>query len=419
MPLRHGHHLLLGIKTNTLRSLLLQSAPISSLKVAWRKDQRLDGAIERDKRWRMCFRVVRELLNEPGQRMPLRYLEKRRERLKLPIKVKTFISRYPSLLDLYPDLLKPKSEPVPFLRPSARLLDFISHQSRIQAQHEPLIISKLCKLLMMAKDRVISADKLSHVKRDFGFPDDFLCNLVPKYPQYLRLVGSPGEGQSFLELVSWNEEFAMSAIERKAEEESKLTGIRMRPNFSVKLPPGYYLRKEMREWVRDWLELPYISPYSDASALSQASPEMEKRTVGLVHELLSLSVFRRIQVPIIGKFCEEFRLSNAFGNMFTRHSGIFYVSLKGGVKTAMLREAYDELGELVDRDPLLEIKKRFVEMLDEGHREYLEKIRMKREAMKRDLELLAKRNSEQPMQEEHEEEEEDDHEEDDEEKEKV
>lgn len=42
-------------------------ASISSLKVAWRKDPKLDQAIENDKKWKQCARVVKEVLNEPGQ----------------------------------------------------------------------------------------------------------------------------------------------------------------------------------------------------------------------------------------------------------------------------------------------------------------------------------------------------------------
>lgn len=140
------------------------------------------------------------------------------------------------------------------------------------------------------------------------------------------------------------------------------------------------------------MELPYISPYSsDVAGLDQASPEMEKRSVGVFHELLSLSILRRMAVPILGKFCDEYRFSNAFVNSFTRHSGIFYLSLKGGVKTAVLREAYDK-DDLVDKDPLLLIKEKFVEMLDEGNRLWLEQERLTREAVQKELEMAALRN---------------------------
>lgn len=357
----------------------------------WRKDQKLDQAIENDKQYKLCARVVKEVLNEPGQVIPLRYLEKRRERLSLNVKVRTFLNRYPGLFDTYYDRIKPKSDAVLFLRPSDRLRDFLEEERKIYDNNEELLVAKLCKLLMMSKDKVLSVDKLVHVKREFGFPNDFLVKLVPRYPNYFKLVGCPGEGQSFLELESWNPDFAKSVIQLRAEEEAKLTGIPVRPNFNVKLPPGVFLRKEMREWVRDWLELDYISPYEDVSNLDQSSQEMEKRTVAVFHELLSLSIFKRIPVPILGKFSDEYRFSNAFSSAFTRHSGIFYLSLKGGIKTAMLREAYRH-SELIDRDPLLEIKERFVELLEKGKHEWTEQLRLQREEVKKDMEKMALRS---------------------------
>ncbi|CAH9097638.1 unnamed protein product [Cuscuta europaea] len=338
------------------------ASSISSLKVVpWRKDQKLDEAIEKDKKWRLCARVVREVMNEPSQAIPLRYLQKRRERLSLRVNVTTFLSQNPGLFDMYKDRIRPKSEPVPFLRASTGLRRFLEEEKRIYIQNESFLVCKLCKLLMMARNRVISAGKLLEAKREFGFPNDFLVNLVPRYPEYFRLLAG-SEGKAFLELVTWNEDFAKSVIEQRAEEESRLTGIRVMPAFDWILPPGFFLKKEMREWVRDWMELPYVSPYADASNLEQWSREMEKRTVGVFHELLSLSIHKRVSIPVLGKFGEEYRFSNAFPNLFTRHSGLFYVSLKGGIKTAMLREAYKG-DQLVDRDPLLEIRDKFIELL--------------------------------------------------------
>lgn len=379
--------------SNTNPFMDLQIKPISSLKVVWRKDRKLDGAIENDKRYKLCYRVVKEVLNEPGQVIPLRYLEKRRERMRLKVGIQAFLTGNPGLFDSYYDRIKPRTNLVPFLRVSDRLKEFLEEERRIYAEHEPWIVSKLCKLLMMSKDKVLSVDKLVHVKREFGFPNDFLVNLVPKYPQYFRLSGCPGEGKSFLELVSWNNEFAKSVIERRAEEESRLTAIRVRPNFNVKLPVGFFLRKEMREWIRDWMELDHVSPYEDVSHLDQASREMEKRTVGVFHELLSLSLHKRVPVPILGKFSDEYRFSNAFSSAFTRHSGIFYLSLKGGIETAMLREAYKD-DALIDWDPLLEIKGKFVALLEQGWRERAEQLRFHREEVKKHREMMAVRSGE-------------------------
>ncbi|XP_062143840.1 protein WHAT'S THIS FACTOR 1 homolog, chloroplastic [Alnus glutinosa] len=388
-----NHTLKPSFTSHTNPFIDLQIKPISSLKVVWRKDRELDRAIDNDKRYKICSRVVKEVLNEPGQVIPLRYLQKRRERMRLNVNIKTFLARNPGLFDAYYDRIKPKTQPVPFLRVSDRLKEFLEEERRIHVEHEPWIVSKLCKLLMMSKDKVLSVEKLVHGKREFGFPNDFLVNLVPKYPQYFRLSGCPGEGKSFLELVSWNNEFAESVIERRAEEESKLTGIGVRPNFNVKLPPGFFLRKEMREWIRDWMELNYVSPYEDVLHLDQASREMEKRTVGVLHELLSLSLHKRVPVPTLGKFSDEYRFSNAFSSAFTRHSGIFYMSLKGGIKTAMLREAYKG-DALIDRDPLLEIRDKFVALLEEGWGERAEQLSLQREVVKKDVEMMATRSGE-------------------------
>ncbi|XP_016458148.2 protein WHAT'S THIS FACTOR 1 homolog, chloroplastic-like [Nicotiana tabacum] len=379
-------------KPHEFRVFTQFTASISSLKVAWRKDSKLDQAIEDDKKWKHCARVVKEVLNEPGQVIPLHYLEKRRERLKLPVKIKTFLDLNPGLFDTYMDRVRPKSDPVAFIRPSDRLRQFLEEESSIYVKNENFLVSKLCKLLMMSKDKVVSADKLVQVKREFGFPNDFLVNLVPKYPEYFNLIGEPGEGKSFLQLVTWNPEFVKSVIELRAEEESRLTGIRTRPAFNWKLPPGFFIRKEVREWIRDWMELPYISPYNDVSHLDQSSREMEKRTVGFFHELLSLSIYKRVPIDILGKFSDECRFSNAFSNVFTRHSGIFYMSLKCGIKTAMLREAYKD-SELIDRDPLLEIKDKFLELLAEGHKQKADRLRLQREMVQKDMKMMSVSNT--------------------------
>uniref|UniRef100_A0A804M8F2 PORR domain-containing protein n=1 Tax=Zea mays TaxID=4577 RepID=A0A804M8F2_MAIZE len=296
---------------------------ISSLKVPWKRDPALDAAIARDRRFLQASRLVREVLLSPGRRLLFRYLTKRRERIKLPVHVPTFLKRYPTLLAV-------SAPPEPVASPSPHLLAFLDFASRLYELHAPLLASRLAKLLMISSTRALPVTKIAAAKRYFG--------------------------------------------------------IRPRPNFTVKLPKGFYLKKEMREWVRDWLELPYISPYADASGLHPASPEAEKRSIGVLHEVLSLTVERRMAVPIIGKFCDEYRLPNAFANAFTRHPGIFYVSLKGGIKTAVLREAYDENGELIDRDPMLELKERFVAIMEEGHKQYLEDLKRKREALQKDRE---------------------------------
>lgn len=364
---------------------------VSSLKVKWRKDSRMDDVMDNDRRWKLCIKVVREVLKEPGQVIPLRYLEKRRERLRLPVKVVTFLKKNPGLFDIYMDRIKPKTQPVKFLRVSDRLACFLEEEKKIKEENEFLLVDKLKRILMMSHDKRISAEKLLHVKRDFGFPDDFMSSLVPRYTNLFRVVGTPGDDPSYLELVSPDATVPLSSIERRAHEQSLKNGRPANPAFVVRLPPGMMLKKEMMEWTRNWMEQPYISPYLDASRLDPASAEMEKRTVAVIHEVLSLCVLKRMAVPILGKFCYDFRFPNAFPKIFTRHPGIFYLSLKGGVKTAILREAYDN-AELIDKDPLVAIKEKFCQLLKEGYEERIKKEHMKRAAILQEMQIAAIRN---------------------------
>ncbi|GLJ49555.1 hypothetical protein SUGI_1051040 [Cryptomeria japonica] len=360
---------------------------ISSLKVKWRRDYGMDEAIKNDKRWRLCDKIVREVLKEPGHVIPLRYLEKRRERLHLPYKVQTFLKQYPGLFEMYMDRIKPKTQPVPFLRISDRLAQFLEEEKRIKNDNELLLIDRLKRILMLTQHKCLSVQKLADVKRDFGFPEDLISTLSSKYPNLFRVVHDDDNGLTppYVQLVSSDLSNAnntplsavemmaqeeshntpLSAVEMRAQEESLKTGRPYTPAFSVRLPPGMVLKKGMMEWTRNWMECPYISPYVDSTHLDPALPEMEKRTVGVLHEVLSLTVLRRMAVPTLGKFCNDFRLPNAYTKIFTRHPGIFYLCHKGGIETIMLREAYDR-ADLIDKDPLLLIKEKFCELLKEG-----------------------------------------------------
>ncbi|KAK1404061.1 hypothetical protein POM88_003666 [Heracleum sosnowskyi] len=87
-------------------------------------------------------------------------------------------------------------------------------------------------------------------------------------------------------------------------------------------------------WVKSWDRFhefnstPYVSPYSDPGGLMEGSKEMDKRTVG-----------------------------------------IFYVSNTYQIYTVLLRDEYKG-SELIDKDPLVVVKEKFGELMQEGLHEY-------------------------------------------------
>ncbi|KAF3525831.1 hypothetical protein F2Q69_00049800 [Brassica cretica] len=273
-----------------------QTRWISSLKVVWKKDTKLDEAIE-----------LRQALQ------PLRSRRQRSSKRATP-------SHPPQVPRKAPRETAPqfqsqelrRDEPFP-LRDLPR-----SDQTEVGSRsvHPPRA----------------TAEKLVHLKRDFGFRNDFLVRLVKKYPNYFRLTGLAGEG---------------------GKEETVRTGVPVRLNFDVKLPSGFFVRKEMREWTRE-----------TTYRLTRMCLVWTKR------------LRRWRDEPLV--------LERVF---FTRHSGIFYLSLKGGIKTAVLREAYrDE--ELIDRDPLVAVKEKFLRLLEEGWQERKDRLRKQREQVEKDREIL-------------------------------
>ncbi|MFS7998963.1 putative plant organelle RNA recognition domain-containing protein [Helianthus anomalus] len=100
----------------------------------------------------------------------------------------------------------------------------------------------------------------------------------------LRVVNYGGRKNSVqIELIKWDPELAISRIERKSQEQS------CNPSFTCSLPSTW-----VKSWekFREFDSLPYISPYTDLGHLVNGSKESEKRTIGLLHELLMSSNLR-------------------------------------------------------------------------------------------------------------------------------
>ncbi|CAI0552984.1 unnamed protein product [Linum tenue] len=96
---------------------------------------------------------------------------------------------------------------------------------------------------------------------------------------------------------------------------------------------------------------------------------MEKRTVGLVHELLSLTLWKKMSIVKLGHFKKEFSLPDKLNVLLLKHPGIFYVSNKYQIYSVLLKDAYNG-SELKEMDPLVVVKGKFGELMQEGLHEY-------------------------------------------------
>ncbi|KAK1406830.1 hypothetical protein QVD17_38438 [Tagetes erecta] len=71
----------------------------------------------------------------------------------------------------------------------------------------------------------------------------------------------------------------------------------------------------------------------------------------------------------LGHFKREFHLPEKLNVLLLKHPGIFYVTNKYQIYTVLLREGYNG-PELVEKDPLVVVKDKFGELMQEGLHEY-------------------------------------------------
>eukprot|EP01018_Ginkgo_biloba_P022861 Gb_34809 [translate_table: standard] len=322
------------------------------------KEKALDDVIQSQKKLKLVSKVKHLLLKNPNKTMSVRDLGRHRKFLGLlrSRRIISVLKKFPAVFDVF--------EGEPFcmyfrLTPEAEQL--VVEEREIRKQMEGVLVENLRKLVMMSLNKRILLKKIVHLGTDMGLPQDFDTNLCKKYPQFFSVVAT--DFGPALELTSWDPVLAVSAAEKRAEEEAKQPRkdmiIDRPPKFKhiTHLPKGFKVSRKHRDYIIKFQELPYISPYSDFRDLKPASMEAEKHACAVVHELLSLTLEKKTLVDHVTHFRNDFRFSNKLRGMLLRHPELFYVSLKGQRDSVFLREAYQG-SELIEKSPLLAAKER-------------------------------------------------------------
>lgn len=205
-----------------------------------------------------------------------------------------------------------------------------------------------------------------------GLPDDFEFSVVLRYPQYFRLVDAELTRNKYIEIVERDPRLTTCAIEEVRERVYRLRGgdaEDVRFSFVVDFPPGFKIKKYFRIAMWKWQRLPYWSPYEDVSGYDlrsiEAQKRMEKRAVATIHELLSLTVEKKITLERIAHFRMAMNLPKRLKDFLLQHQGIFYVSTRGNqgkLHTVFLREAYRK-GELVEPNELYLARRKLAELV--------------------------------------------------------
>ncbi|RDX74466.1 Protein ROOT PRIMORDIUM DEFECTIVE 1, partial [Mucuna pruriens] len=333
--------------------VFLRSLSMWSMK----KEAELESALSRNRRWVVNNQIKNIILRYPNNEIPIATLQKKFKTLDLQGKALNWLSKYPCCFEIHDHRC----------RLTKRMMNLVSQEQSLLHSLEPLFVRRLAKLLMLSLHKRLTLLKINEFKRSFGFPDDYLIRIVPSYPNLFRIVNESGRRSSMaVELLHWDPHLAVSSVEASALK------LGSPPRFSCSLPSTW-----LKSWerFREFDEIPYFSPYSDVSSLVEGSKEMEKRNVGLVHELLSLTLWKKASIVKLSHFRREFVLPDRLNVLLLKHPGIFYVSNKYQIYTVLLREAYVG-SQLVDKDPLVVIKDKFGELMQEGLHEYNQRRRL-------------------------------------------
>lgn len=165
-------------------------------------------------KWKIASKIIylMELLKqEPEMVIAVRSLEHHRRQINLPKphRVSDFLRKTPNLFELYKD-----QKGVLWCGMTSKAENLMEQQQRVIEEHADKVAEHVTRFLMMSLDKRLPLDKIAHFRRDFGLPLDFRVHWVHKYPQLFKVVKSL-DGVEFLELVSWNPDWAITELEKK------------------------------------------------------------------------------------------------------------------------------------------------------------------------------------------------------------
>ncbi|KAK1406835.1 hypothetical protein QVD17_38443 [Tagetes erecta] len=341
----------INIRVQNLNFHLLRRFSLWSMK----KDPDLEAALTRNRRWIVNNQIKNIILSCPDHVASVNFLQKKFKTLDLQGKALNWLKKYPCCFEVY------FKDDEYHCRLTKKMMFLVQEEESVKEMQEPVLVERLAKLLMMVSNHRLNVSKLSEIKRTLGLPDDYLIRIIPKHLDMFRVVNYGGRKNSMeIELIKWDPELAVSTVEKRSQKQG------CNPSFTCSLPSTW-----VKSWekFREFDSLPYISPYLDPGHLVNGSKESEKRTICLLHEFLSLTLWKKASIMKLGHFKREFHLPKKLNVLLLKHPGIFYVTNKYQIYTVLLREGYNG-SELVEKDPLVVVKDKFGELMQEGLHEY-------------------------------------------------
>lgn len=371
-----ANHILKFILSNpAIPSMTVRSKTTSTQYVAARaRDATFEKLMDTYKELLKVVSIQDLILANPNNppSVSLDFLSRLSQKLHLNRGAASFLRKYPHIFHIFYD--PAKSQPLCKLTDST--LQISRQESEAIYSQMPLLLDRLVRLLSMSASKSLPLRAIFKVWRELGLPDDFEQSIISQNPHLFELHAAHEPNTHTLRLLSPTPGIPFSAavdywrLTECCKEDSKVDQTQLRFSFKHGFPPGMRLTKQFKAKVKQWQRLPYLGPYEEMGEkkCSKAGVKsLEKRAVGIVHEFMSLTVEKMVEVEKISHFRKWFGIDLNIRDLFLDHPGIFYLSTKGKRHTVFLREAY-ERGCLIHPNPVYDARRKLLELVRLGRR---------------------------------------------------
>lgn len=247
------------------------------------------------------------LANQKNQSVSIDFLNRLSQKLHLNRGAANFLRRYPHIFDVFYET----SNSQPSCRLTAAAKEITHLESAAISASLPLVVDRLVRILSMSVSKSVPLRAVFKVWRELGLPDNFEDSIIAKHPNLFQLVDGHERNTHVLKLVNIDLNPCLTAnVENRrvldcCNENCSVDRTEIQYNFKQVYPPGMKLKKKFRADVKEWQKLAYRGPYDgtiEKGRSKNAMRRLEKRAVGIVHEFLSLTVEKMVEVEKISHF---------------------------------------------------------------------------------------------------------------------
>ncbi|XP_059668261.1 protein ROOT PRIMORDIUM DEFECTIVE 1 [Cornus florida] len=281
------------------------------------------------------------------------------------IGIGAFLRKFPHVFDVFTHPIR-RNICCKFTR---EVNDLINEEKSVIGKLELENVKRVKKLLMMSINGSLHIHALRLIRRELGLPEDFRDSILQKYSDDFKLVDL-----EVVALVDRDEDLGVAEVEKWREKEYRekwLSEFETKFAFPINFPTGFKIEAGFRERLKNWQRLSYTKPYEKKEVVRVRTcggiERFEKRAVGILHELLSLTVEKMVEIARLAHFRKDFGIEINVLELILRHPGIFYISTKGKSQTVFLRESYSK-GCLIEPNPIHNVRRKMLDLLLLGRR---------------------------------------------------